>query len=84
MKEFYQDWAQGCTVKKGTGKWYELTDAEGTKTLVSYWTPVMRQFKDGTMVRFVEDCSMTTFQHIRKWSGLRAAEFRELPLVKLQ
>lgn len=84
MKQFWQSWARDCTVKKGTGQWWELTDREGTKTLVSYDTPVMRQYKDGTTVRFVKECSMTTFQHIRKWSGLRANEFRELPIVPIE
>ena len=84
MKQFYQRWTRDCTVEKGTGKWWVLTDPEGTKTLVSYDTPVLRLYKDGTMVRFVENCSITTFQHIRKWSGLRADDFRELPIVPIE
>ena len=55
MKQFYQRWTRDCTVEKGTGKWWVLTDPEGTKTLVSYDTPVLRRYKDGTMVRFVEN-----------------------------
>lgn len=83
-KEFWQGWARDCTVEKGTGKWWVLTDKDDTKTLVSYDTPVMRRYKDGTTVRFVENCSITTFQHIRKWSGLRADGFRELPIVPIE
>lgn len=81
---FLPDWARDCTIEKGSGKWWVFTDKDGVQTLVSYFTPIMRRYEDGTIVRFVESCSMTTFQHIRKWSGLRADDFRALPLTSIE
>ena len=56
------------------------TDEDGVRTLVSYETPVLRVFPDGTMVRLWTGSTHTTWKHIRKAFGLSADQYRALPL----
>jgi hypothetical protein len=59
------------------------TDEDGVETLISYETPVLRRYPDGTMVRLWTGSTMTTWKHIRTYCGLSADAYRALPLGKV-
>lgn len=72
---------ENCTVKKlASCSATVVTDSDGVETLISYETPVLRRYPDGTMIRLWTGSTNTTWKHIRKFSGLSANEYRALPL----
>ena len=56
------------------GKARVLVDDDGTETLVSYTTPVMRRNADGSLTRLWLGWSATTGKHIKAFCGLGKAD----------
>lgn len=53
----------------------------GTETLISYSTPIMRRV-NGEYERLWDGWTTTTGTHIKSFSGMNKAEFCELPLAQ--
>lgn len=54
---------------------------DGSETLYSYDTPVIRRNADGTYTRLWDSYSQTTGRHIKAFTnGMNKKEFEELPL----
>ena len=54
-------------------------DDDGTETLFSYGTPIMKRGKDGTLARLYDgEPSMTTCTHIKSFCGLDKRGFLKL------
>ena len=60
------------------GKAVVLRNDDGSETLFSYKTPVLRREANGDLVRLWLGWSATTGRHIRAFAGLSKAEFLEL------
>ena len=56
-----------------------LVESDGTETLLSYHTPVIKRLPSGKLVRLWDDWSATTGRHIKAFCGLDKAEFAALP-----
>lgn len=63
------------------GKCYVLRDAEGTETLYSYGTPIIRRTEGGELRRLWAGWSATTGRHIATFCGLNKAAFLALPVT---
>lgn len=61
------------------GKCKVIAEDDGTKTLYSYDTPIIRRAPDGRMTRLWSGWSATTGRHIRAFCGLCKAEYEKLP-----
>lgn len=61
------------------GKAYVTVELDGTRTLTSYCSEVMRQDPDGTYHRLLDWWSATTGRHIKAFSGMNKAEYEALP-----
>ena len=61
------------------GKAYVIVNDDGTSTLISYNTPVIRQNADGSYTRLWCGWSATTGKHIRSFCGMSKAEYTALP-----
>jgi hypothetical protein len=61
------------------GKCYVREDSDGTETLYSYNTPIIRREPNGKMHRLWWGWSATTGRHIRAFCGMNKAEFTALP-----
>lgn len=53
---------------------------DGSETLYSYDTAVLRKNVDGTYTRLWDSYSTTTGKHIKAFSGMTKKEFDKLPL----
>lgn len=62
------------------GKAKVFIDERGTKTLVSYNTPVIRREIDGTLTRLWSGWTATTGRHIRAFCGLDKSAWDALPV----
>lgn len=51
---------------------------DGTETLLSYGTPIVRKAKDGKITRLWDGWSATTGRHIKAFCGLNKTEFFKL------
>ena len=60
------------------GKARVKVDDDGSETLISYNTPVLKRLPSGTLVRLWGGWSATTGRHIRAFAGLYKAEFMAL------
>lgn len=54
----------------------------GTRTLWSYGTAIVREKKDGSLVRMWSGWSATTGRHIKAFCGLNKTEFMQLPMAR--
>lgn len=61
------------------GKAIVIVNDDGTRTLISYTTPVLRENADGTYTRLWWGWSATTGRHIRSFCGMNKAEYTALP-----
>ena len=59
-----------------------VIDENGTETLFSYNTAVMRRESDGTLTRLWSGWTATSGRHIYAFSGLRKKEWDALPVVE--
>lgn len=62
------------------GKCFVEVDDDGTETLYSYLTPVIRRDPDGTLTRLWSGWSMTTGTHISAFCGLNKRGYDKLPM----
>lgn len=62
------------------GKAYVVEEDDGTRTLFSYDTPVVRQTSEGDLIRLWDDYSLTTGRHIIAFCGLNKAQYLSLPM----
>lgn len=53
-------------------------DNDGTETLYSYFTPIIKRLPDGTLVRLWYSYSATTGKHIKAFCGLDKKQFEAL------
>ncbi len=53
---------------------------DGTETLYSYDTPIMKRTATGSMVRLWDGWTATTGTHIKSFCGLTKQEFLKLPM----
>ena len=60
------------------GKARVKVDDDGSETLISYNTPVLKRLPSGALVRLWGGWSATTGRHIRAFPGLYKAEFMAL------
>lgn len=62
------------------GKAKVVIEEDGTETLYSYDTPIIKRLPDGTLVRLYDDYTMTTGKHIKAFCGLDKAAFKKMPV----
>lgn len=60
------------------GKAKVMVDDDGTETLISYNTPIIKR-KNGKLTRLYSGWTATTGNHIRSFCGLNKSEFLSLP-----
>ena len=60
------------------GKAKVTVDDNGSETLYSYDTPIVRRDPDGTLTRLWSGWSTTTGTHIKSFCGLNKASFMAL------
>lgn len=77
MKAYYLIPDNGQKSFYGKAKVIEYTD--GSKTLISYTTPVAKIDRNGNVSRLWPGWSATTGKHIRSFCGLNKAAFMALP-----
>ncbi|MDD6560927.1 MAG: hypothetical protein PUF17_08150 [Lactimicrobium massiliense] len=53
---------------------------DGSQTLYSYHTPIVRKDSDGSLHRLYDGWSTTTGRHIYAFCGMHKKEFEALPL----
>ena len=64
------------------GKAKVVIEEDGTETLYSYDTPIIKRLPDGTLVRLYDNYTMTTGKHIKAFCGLDKAAFKKMPVEK--
>lgn len=60
------------------GKATVVVGDDGTRTLYSYGTAIIKQTADGELVRLWDDWSATTGKHIKAFCGINKAEYDRL------
>ena len=60
------------------GKCYVEREDDGTETLFSYHTPILRRKPDGSLIRLWFGYSVTTGRHIRAFCGMNKKEFEAM------
>ena len=61
------------------GKAKVVIDDDGTETLISYDTPIIRRTAGGELERlWFDDWTVTTGRHIKSFCGLNKKQFMEL------
>lgn len=61
------------------GKATVIINEDGSETLMSYGTPIIRQDAAGKLTRIWLGWSATTGRHIKSFCGLNKKEFEALP-----
>lgn len=64
------------------GKAKVVIEEDGTETLYSYDTPIIKRLPDDTVVRLYDNYTMTTGKHIKAFCGLDKAAFKNMPVGK--
>ena len=62
------------------GKAYTITNADGSETLYSYDTPIIKRDHSGKLSRIWDGWSATTGRHIKAFCGLNKAGFDALEM----
>ena len=60
------------------GKAVVQIEENGTETLLSYGTPIIKRFVSGEMVKLWNGWSVTKGRHIKAFCGLNKAEYMDL------
>lgn len=68
--------------KSSYGKAVVQIEENGTETLLSYGTPIIKRLVSGGMVKLWDGWSATTGRHIKAFCGLNKAGFEKLELEK--
>lgn len=63
------------------GKAKVFIEDDGTETLYSYNTPIIKRTAAGELVRIWDGWSATTGRHITAFCGMRKAEYIKLPVM---
>lgn len=50
----------------------------GDRILLSYLTPVLKQTKDGKLIRLWEGYSATTGKHVKAFAGISGRDFKNM------
>lgn len=61
---------------------YIKIGGDGSETLISYDTPIVRRKTDGELIRLFDGWTATTGRHIKYFCGLNKKEFLALPLAR--
>ena len=64
------------------GKAKVVVEEDGTETLYSYDTAIIKRLPDGTLVRLYDDYTTTTGKHIKAFCGLDKKAFTKMPVGK--
>lgn len=64
------------------GKAVVIVEDNGTETLYSYNTPIIKRLVSGELVKLWNGWSATTGRHIKAFCGLNKAGYEKLELVK--
>lgn len=64
------------------GKAVVIVEDNGTETLYSYNTPIIKRLVSGELVKLGDGWSATTGRHIKAFCGLNKAGYEKLELVK--
>lgn len=64
------------------GKAVVQIEENGTETLLSYGTPIIKRLVSGGMVKLWDGWSATTGRHIKAFCGLNKAGYEKLELEK--
>lgn len=62
------------------GKATVIIDDNGSNTLLSYDTPIIKKDSNGDFIRLYDGYTMTTGKHIKAFCGMNKAEFMRIPL----
>lgn len=80
MREYYI----GPTLQQGQksfyGKAFVREDDDGSKTLYSYNTPIIRVNPDNSYTRLWDSWSLTIGKHIKAFCGMNKREFESVPM----
>ena len=68
------------TQKSFGGKAIVKEYENGDRVLFSYLTPVLKQTKDGKLIRLWEGYSATTGRHVKAFAEITGSEFKNLPV----
>ena len=60
------------------GKAVVIVDDNGTETLYSYGTPIIKRLVSGKLVKMWDGWTATTGRHIKAFCGLSKAEYMSL------
>lgn len=63
------------------GKATVIIADDGSETLLSYDTPIIKKDSTGAYIRLYDGYTATTGRHIRAFCGMNKAEFMRLPLI---
>jgi hypothetical protein len=66
------------TQKSFGGKAVVREYENGDKILFSYLTPVLKQTKDGKLIRLWEGYSATTGRHVEAFAGITGSHFKNM------
>ncbi len=55
----------------------------GDRILLSYLVPVLKQTKEGKLIRLWDGYSNTTGRHIKSFAGITGSEFKNMPMGEL-
>ena len=64
------------------GKAKVFIEDDGTETLYSYNTPIIKRTAAGELVRIWDGWSATTGRHITAFCGIYKAEYMNLPVMR--
>lgn len=76
MKEYELKPADGR--KSFYGKAVVMVEDNGTETLFSYGTPILKRLVSGELVKLWDGWTATTGRHIKAFCGLSKAEYMSL------
>lgn len=64
------------------GKAVVMIDDDGTETLYSYDTPIIKRLVSGELIKLWDGWSATTGRHIKAFCGLNKSGYEKLELEK--
>ena len=70
------------TQKSFGGKAIVKEYENGDKILFSYLTPILKQTKEGKLIRLWEGYSATTGRHVESFAGITSKHFKNMEVIK--
>ena len=71
------------TQKSFGGKAIVKEYENGDRVLFSYLTPVLKQTKEGKLIRLWDGYSATTGRHVESFAGITGSYFKSMPVKEL-